>query len=105
MSSFESLVGAALLGGDAKKSLCRIAVKSAVVSRISCRCGAVLDQSTAALLHIGPISGDGPAVAVLCPDCLDSCGEECLITASDRARADHGAGLFVVNWDGQREIG
>jgi hypothetical protein len=105
MSSFESLVGAALLGGDRSVSLCRLAVKSAVVSRITCRCGAVLDQQTAALLHIGPISGDGPAVAVLCPACLEACGEECLITASDRARADHGAGLFVVDWSGQREIG
>jgi len=104
MSSFESLVGAALLGGDVDRSMCRWSVKSAVVSRITCRCGAVLDQQTASLLHVGPISGDGPAVAVLCPDCLDSCGEECLITASDRARADHGAGLFVVSWDGQRAV-
>ena len=104
MSSFESLVGAALLGGDAEKSLCRISIKSAVVSRISCRCGAVLDQQTAALLHVGSISGDGPAVAVLCPDCLAAISADGLSRASAAALKDHGAGLFVVSWSGQRAV-
>ena len=101
---WESLIGEALFSGDHEAGLRRASVKSAVCSRISCRCGSILDQRSAVLLHVGPSSGDGPAVMVVCPECFDACDRESLARASAAAVVDHGAGLFAVTWDGESEV-
>ncbi len=104
MSSFEYLIGSALLGSDADRdlSLVRVAVKSAVISRITCRCGAVLDQSDAVLFSDGSQAGrHGRSLAVVCPSCFDRCGADEIRRAAAASRL----GLFACTWNGETQLG
>lgn len=104
MCSFESLIGEALLGSgdDRDRSAVRVAVKMAVVSRITCRCGSVLDQSDAVLLSDGAQSS--PAcrdLAVICPACFAALNPD-RVRVMDRALA---GGLYASTWNGCERLG
>lgn len=104
MSSFESLIGSAMLGDAAARdlSIVRLAVKSAVCSRVTCRCGSVLDQSDAVLLSDGPQSStDSRAMAIVCPACFDACKPE-RIRAAARCLP---RGFFACTWNGEERLG
>ena len=78
MSSYESLVGKALLAdSDEEKSLSmdRVLLKMFVCSTIFCtnpRCGSILDQSTAALYEIKVGVSEKPHEFVICKACHDA---------------------------------
>lgn len=104
MFSFESLIGEAMLGSgsDAELSAVRVAVKMAVCSRITCRCGSVLDQSDAVLLSDGPqSSGACRDLAVICPQCFDALKPE-RVRVMDQALE---GGLFASTWNGCDRLG
>ena len=68
MSSFETLIGAAVSGDE--RSLARFHVKTAVCQHIFCqnsRCGGVLDQGSATYFQFGEKGEHGSRV--FCPGC------------------------------------
>ena len=69
--SISELIGQAILGDDAERETAerRAGIKSAVMLRIQCDCGAILDQRSAALLTVEGLATGGKKSAVVCSNC------------------------------------
>jgi len=65
------MIGAAILGDDAQRETAtrRAGIKSAVMLRIQCECGAILDQQTAALVTVQGLATGGRRSAIVCSNC------------------------------------
>ena len=72
--SFTELIGAAILGDDEERQTAerRAGIKSAVMHRITCDCGAILDQRTASLVTVEGLATGGRRSAVVCQKCRPS---------------------------------
>ena len=90
MSSFESIIGDALLGGDKAKALSRVACKTAAMQLISCpSCKRILDQKTTVVVD-GKKSGK--TLGAWCRSCWDK--------QTATLPADLLATVDVHTWDG-----
>lgn len=65
------LIGQAILGDDDSRKTAerRAGIKSAVMLRIQCECGGILDQRSAALLTVEGIATGGRKSAIVCSNC------------------------------------
>ena len=65
------LIGQAILGDDDSRQTAerRAGIKSAVMLRIQCECGSILDQRTAALFTVQGIATGGRQSAIVCSNC------------------------------------
>jgi len=65
------MIGAAILGDDAQRETAtrRAGIKSAVMRRIQCDCGAILDQRSAALVTVQGLATGGRRSAIVCSNC------------------------------------
>lgn len=69
--SISELIGAAILGNDEDRRTAerRAGIKAAVMRRIQCECGGILDQRTAALVTVQGIATGGRKSAIVCGNC------------------------------------
>ena len=77
MSTYEELVGAALLGDDKAKtnSMRQITCKLAASTRIFCDCGEVLDQQTVHVLEMNHReTGKESTLTACCQSCAEKQG-------------------------------
>ena len=65
------LIGAAILGNDEDRRTAerRAGIKAAVMRRITCECGSILDQRSAALLTVEGIASKRRQSAIVCKSC------------------------------------
>lgn len=102
--SFTELIGQAILGDDAERQTAerRAGIKSAVMHRIQCECGSILDQRTASLVTVEGLATGGTRSAVVC----DKCRPRMEQTAE--AVHEQKPGLFrtiIETWDSSQTIG
>ena len=102
--SISELIGQAILGDDEERQTAerRAGIKSAVMHRITCDCGAILDQRTAALVTVQGLATGGRRSAVVC----DKCRPRMEQTAE--AVHEQKPGLFrtiIETWDSSQTIG
>ena len=98
MSSFEKLVGQALLGDDADKELAmaRIDCKHYAMQKMFCDCGNVLDQTSTNILR----DNNGKDKSVCCNVCRGKAIESI-------SRVEDPSGLIgwtFVNWTGAQPV-
>ena len=77
MSSYESLIGQALLGDDDAKATAmrRVTCKAAASTRMFCECGSILDQKTVHVLEMtNKTSHEESTLAACCKDCAEKQG-------------------------------
>jgi hypothetical protein len=77
MSSYEKLIGAALLGDDKAKtdSMRQITCKLAASTRMFCDCGDILDQSTVHVLEmVNRETGKESTLTACCKSCAEKQG-------------------------------
>ena len=69
--SISELIGAAILGNDEDRRTAerRAGIKAAVMHRMQCECGGILDQRTAALVTVQGIATGGRKSAIVCGNC------------------------------------
>lgn len=69
--SISDLIGQAILGDDAARGTAerRAGIKTAVMHRMQCECGNMLDQRTAALVTVQGIATGGRRSAIICSNC------------------------------------
>ena len=70
-TSISELIGQAILGDDEERETAerRAGIKSAVMHRITCDCGAILDQRTASLVTVEGLATGGRRSAIVCSKC------------------------------------
>jgi hypothetical protein len=96
MSSYEKLIGQALLGGDREQSMRRIACKTVASTQMVCGCGDVLDQRTVCVLE----TQDGSkTLAACCPACKEKQAPEIAAIAADKNWS-----LVWLTWNGAETV-
>jgi NAD(P)H-hydrate repair Nnr-like enzyme with NAD(P)H-hydrate dehydratase domain len=91
MSSYEQLVGEALLDDNREQSMRRITCKTVASTQMFCGCGDVLDQRTVCVLE----TQDGKKTyAACCPACRTTQSAQISAMASK-----HNLQLVWLNWD------
>lgn len=75
--SISELIGQAILGDDQERQTAerRAGIKSAVMHRIQCECGNILDQRTSALVTVQGLATGGKKSAIVCSNCRPSIEE------------------------------
>ena len=102
--SISELIGQAILGDDQEKQTAerRAGIRSAVMHRIQCECGAILDQRSAALVTVQGLATGGKKSAIVCGDCRPSIEQ-----TAHQAHETH-PGLFrtqIETWEESQTIG
>ena len=104
MSSYESLIGAALLGDDAAKakSMRRVTCKAAASQKMFCDCGSILDQKT---VHVLEMKRKGTEHENTLCACCKACAEKQGAKLQQIVRL-HGAEFEVywATWNARIEI-
>jgi hypothetical protein len=102
--SFTELIGQAILGDDEERQTAerRAGIKSAVMHRIQCECGSILDQRSAALLTVEGIASKRRNSAIVCKSCRPRMEQLAERTHEQKP------GLFrtiIETWDDSQTIG
>lgn len=102
--SFTDLIGQAILGDDEERQTAerRAGIKSAVMHRIQCECGSILDQRTASLVTVEGLATGGKKSAVVCSKCRPR------MEQTAEAVHEQNPGLFrtiIETWDSSQTIG